>query len=79
MQHRIAPRDDRLHHIGDGRQRLGFDLDESGCILGEITAIGDHQRHRLDQAHLAECDQRCSTGGLARQGSGPVSRAARRQ
>ena len=57
MQHRIAPRVDRLHHVGDGRQRLVFHLDESDSILGEITAIGDHQRHRLaDVAHLAECD-----------------------
>ena len=57
MQHRIAARIDRLHHVGDGRQRLVFDLDESDGVLGDVAAIGDDQRHRLaDMAHLAERD-----------------------
>ena len=45
--------------LGAGRQRIDhrferriFDLDQLGGILGDIAAVGDHQRHRLaDIAH----------------------------
>ena len=57
MQHRIAARIDRLHHVGHGRQRLVLDLDESDRVLGDVAAVGDHQHHRLaDMAHFAERD-----------------------
>ena len=57
MQHRVAAGIDRLHHVGDGRQRLVFDMIESDSVLGDVAGIGDDQRHRLaDMAHLAERD-----------------------
>jgi hypothetical protein len=50
-------RADRVHHVGDGRQRLIFHLDESDSFLGDVAAVRHHQRCRLvDMAHFAECD-----------------------
>ena len=57
MKHRVAAGIDRLHHVGDGRQRLVDDVDEGDGVLGDVPGIGDDQRHRLaDVAHLAERD-----------------------
>ena len=42
------------------RRRLGriVDRDQVQRVLGEIAAVGDHQRHRLaDETHLARCQR----------------------
>ncbi len=36
-----------LRAIGDRRQRLEIDLDQRGGVLGEIAAVGHHDRDRL--------------------------------
>ena len=57
MEHGVARRIDRVHHVGYRRQRLVFDLDQPNGVFGDITRVGNDQRHRLaDMAHLAERD-----------------------
>ena len=58
MKNRLAARIDRLHHVGDRRQWLVVDLDERGCVFGDVARIGDDQRHRLaDMADFSERDR----------------------
>ena len=48
----------RSHEID--RRRLGriVDRDQVQRVLGEIAAVGDHQRHRLaHETHLARCQR----------------------
>ena len=48
----------RSHEID--RRRLGHVVgrDQVQRVLGEIAAVGDHQRHRLaDETHLARCQR----------------------
>ncbi len=47
MQHRLASGIDGVHHVGDRRQQLVFDLNEGDSILRDVPRIGDHQRHRF--------------------------------
>ncbi len=41
MQHCIAPRIDRRHHVRNGRQRFVFDFDESDGVLGDVATVGN--------------------------------------
>ena len=46
--------------IGDRRQRLEIDIDQRGSVLGEIAAVGDHDRDRLaDIADLVAASAMC--------------------
>ena len=56
MQDRIAARIDRLHHVGNGGERLIFDTDETGGVFGDVAAVGDNQCDRL--AKVADFAQR---------------------
>ena len=45
--------------VDDRRQRLVVDVDELGRVLGEIAALGDHERDRVaDEADLALGERR---------------------
>ncbi len=44
---------ERRRAVGDRGQRLEVDVDQRGRVLGDVAAVGDHQRDRLaDEAHL---------------------------
>ena len=52
VQHRGAGLECRFG-IDDRGQRLEIDADEFGCVLGQITALGQNDGDRLpDMAHL---------------------------
>jgi len=71
MQHRIAARFNRLHHVGHRRQRLVLDPDQADGVFGDVAGVRYHQHHRL--ADVADFSERDATLlhrriGEARQG-----------
>ena len=49
--HDRGPRRERRAAVGDRGQRIVFDLDQRGAVLGDVAVVGDHDRHRLADVH----------------------------